>query len=195
MLGKEGVYALLCDSTNVERRGLHPVGVRRCPRVLTATFKGCKNRIIVTTFASNMHRIQAVFNIAPPPRPQGRRHGPQHGEHPEGRHGAGLPPSPRRTRLVDLNADQDRCPKDKLVIVSTGSQGEDMSALYRMAFSSHRQVEIQPGDHGHHLRLGHSGQREVHLRASSTSCTARERRSSTTSLRACTSPDTPARRS
>ena len=48
--------------------------------------------------------------------------------------------------LVDLNQIKS-IPKDKLVIVSTGSQGEDMSALYRMAFSSHRQVEIQPGDH------------------------------------------------
>ena len=63
MLGKEGVYALLCDSTNVERQGYTP-SESVVSESLDRHFKGCKNRIIVTTFASNMHRIQAVFNIA-----------------------------------------------------------------------------------------------------------------------------------
>ena len=112
MLGKEGVYALLCDSTNVERQGYTP-SESVVSESLDRHFKGCKNRIIVTTFASNMHRIQAVFNIA-------HRHG-------------------RKVAVTGRSMEN--------ILVSTGSQGEDMSALYRMAFSSHRQVEIQPGDH------------------------------------------------
>jgi ribonuclease J len=143
-LGKEGVYALLCDSTNVERPGYTP-SESTVAESFDRHFKGCKNRIIVTTFASNMHRIQAVLAIA----------------HRYGRKVAvtgrsmenilkvatelGYLTIPEGT-LVDINQIKS-VPKDKLVIVSTGSQGEDMSALYRMAFSSHRQVEIQPGDH------------------------------------------------
>ena len=92
-----------------------------------------------------MHRIQAVFNIA-------HRHGRKVAV--TGRSMENILKVateldylhlPENT-LVDLNQIKS-IPKDKLVIVSTGSQGEDMSALYRMAFSSHRQVEIQPGDH------------------------------------------------
>ena len=144
MLGKEGVYALLCDSTNVERQGYTP-SESVVSESLDRHFKGCKNRIIVTTFASNMHRIQAVFNIA-------HRHGRKVAV--TGRSMENILKVateldylhlPENT-LVDLNQIKS-IPKDKLVIVSTGSQGEDMSALYRMAFSSHRQVAIQPGDH------------------------------------------------
>ena len=62
-LGKEGVYALLMDSTNVERQGYTP-SETTVAEGLDRHFKGCKNRIIVTTFASNMHRIQAVLSIA-----------------------------------------------------------------------------------------------------------------------------------
>ncbi len=142
-LGKEGVFALLCDSTNVERPGYTP-SESSVAEGLDRHFKGCKNRIIVTTFASNMYRIQAVLsaaynngrkvavtgrsmeNILNVATELGYLHIPQ-----------GL--------LVDINQIKS-LPKDKIVIVSTGSQGENMSALYRMAFSSHRQVEIQPGD-------------------------------------------------
>ncbi len=142
-LGKEGVYALLCDSTNVERQGYTP-SESVVAEGLDRHFKGCRNRIIVTTFASNMHRIQAVLGIA----------------HRYGRKVAvtgrsmenilkvatdlGYLHIPENT-LVDINQIKS-VPKDKLVIVSTGSQGENMSALYRMAFSTHKQVDIQPGD-------------------------------------------------
>ena len=143
MLGKEGVYALLCDSTNVERQGYTP-SESVVSESLDRHFKGCKNRIIVTTFASNMHRIQAVFNIA-------HRHGRKVAV--TGRSMENILKVateldylhlPENT-LVDLNQIKS-IPKDKLVIVSTGSQGEDMSALYRMAFSQHKQIEVGPGD-------------------------------------------------
>ncbi len=143
MLGKEGVYALLADSTNVERQGYTP-SESLVAEGLDRHFKGCRNRIIVTTFASNMYRIQSVLQTA----------------HRYGRKVAVTGRSMENILkvatdlgyldipaglLVDINQIKS-LPKDKIVIVSTGSQGENMSALYRMAFSNHRQVEIQPGD-------------------------------------------------
>ena len=143
MLGKEGVYALLMDSTNAERPGYTP-SESLVAEGLERHFKGCKNRIIVTTFASNMHRIQAVLSIA-------ARHGRKVAVTGRSMENIlrvatelGYLDIPEGT-LVDINQIKS-LPKDKIVIVSTGSQGENMSALYRMAFSSHRQVEIQPGD-------------------------------------------------
>ena len=142
-LGKKGVLALLCDSTNVERQGYTP-SETVVAEGLDRQFKNCDQRIIVTTFASNMHRLQAILNTAQ-------------------RHGRKVAVSGRSMEnmlkvaqelgylkikagtLVELNAIKN-IPKNKLVIVSTGSQGENMSALYRMAFSTHKQVDIQPGD-------------------------------------------------
>ena len=142
-LGKEGVLALLCDSTNVERQGYTP-SEQVVTEGFSRQFKDCNQRIIVTTFASNMYRIQGIINIA----------------HRYGRKVAITGRSMENTikvatelnylkipagTLVDLNAIKS-LPKNKVVIISTGSQGENMSALYRMAFSGHRQVEIQSGD-------------------------------------------------
>ena len=143
VLGKEGVLALLCDSTNVERDGYTP-SEQLVAESLDRQFKNCNQRIIITTFASNMHRIQAVLQTA----------------HRYGRKVAVTGRSMENmlkvaTELNYLNAPADTIvdintikslPKDKVVIVSTGSQGENMSAMYRMAFSTHKQVEIQPGD-------------------------------------------------
>ena len=142
-LGNTGVLALLCDSTNVERPGYTP-SENIVAEGLDRQFKNCDSRIIVTTFASNMHRIQAVLATA----------------HRYGRTVAvtgrsmenmlkvaqelGYITIPAGT-LVELAATKS-LPKNKVVIVSTGSQGENMSALYRMAFSTHKQVDIQAGD-------------------------------------------------
>lgn len=142
-LGNEGVLALLADSTNVERQGYTP-SENVVAESLDRQFKNCDQRIIVTTFASNMHRIQAVIATAQ-------------------RYGRKVAVSGRSMEnmlkvsqelgylkikpgtIVDIAAIKS-IPKNKLVIVSTGSQGENMSALYRMAFSTHKQVEIVPGD-------------------------------------------------
>ena len=143
MLGKEGVYALLCDSTNVERQGYTP-SESVVSESLDRHFKGCKNRIIVTTFASNMHRIQAVFNIA-------HRHGRKVAVTGRSMENVtkvavdlGYMKLPKNT-VTDINKIK-ALPLDKQVIVTTGSQGEEMSALYRMAFSQHKQIEVGPGD-------------------------------------------------
>ena len=142
-LGCRGVLALLADSTNVERQGYTP-SEYIVAESLDRQFKNCDQRIIVTTFASNMHRIAAVLATA----------------HRYGRKVAvtgrsmenmlkvaqelGYIKVPTGT-IVDLGAIKS-LPKNKIVIVSTGSQGENMSALYRMAFSTHKQVDIVAGD-------------------------------------------------
>lgn len=142
-LGKEGVLALLADSTNVERPG-HTRSESAVGASFDAIFKGCEERIIVTTFASNVDRIQQIINVA----------------HRYGRKVAITGRSMENTMkvatelgyteipkgvLVDINHIKS-LPKNKICIMTTGSQGETMSALSRMAFSTHRQVDIQAGD-------------------------------------------------
>ena len=142
-IGNRGVLALLADSTNVERSGFSPsesnVGGR-----LDELFRGCTQRILVTTFASNVHRIQQVINCAAR---YGRRvaiTGRSMENIMKVSTELGCMDVPSGT-LVELNHIKG-LPPEKIVIITTGSQGETMSALYRMAFSGHRQVEILPGD-------------------------------------------------
>ncbi len=142
-LGKEGVLALLADSTNVERAGYTP-SENTVAENLDRQFKNCDSRIIVTTFASNMHRIQAVLATA-------QRHGRKVAV--TGRSMENMLKVAQELgyltvkpgTIVDLAATKS-LPKNKVVIVSTGSQGENMSALYRMAFNTHKQVDIVAGD-------------------------------------------------
>ena len=142
-LGKKGVLALLCDSTNVERPG-YTKSERCVGASFDALFRGCEERIIVTTFASNVDRIQQIIDVA-------------------ARYGRKVAVTGRSMEnamkvstelgymnipdgvLVDL-AHIKSLPKHKICIITTGSQGETMSALTRMAFNTHRQVEIQAGD-------------------------------------------------
>ena len=142
-LGNEGVLALLADSTNVERAGYTP-SENIVAESLDRQFKNCDSRIIITTFASNMHRLQSVLNIA-------HRHGRKvavTGRSMENvlkvAEELGYLKVPANT-IVELGAIKS-LPKNKVVIVSTGSQGENMSALHRMAFNTHRQVDIVAGD-------------------------------------------------
>ncbi len=142
-LGKKGVLALLCDSTNVERGGYTP-SENVVAEGLDRQFKNCDQRIIVTTFASNMHRIQAVLATA-------QRYGRKvavTGRSMENMLKVAQELGYLKVKpgtIVELGAIKS-LPKNKVVIVSTGSQGENMSALYRMAFSTHKQVDITSGD-------------------------------------------------
>ena len=88
-LGREGVLALLCDSTNVERPGYTP-SEKKVAESFERQFSGCRERIIVTTFASNAFRPAKPSDRGAQVWPQGRRHGPQHGEHSQGLHRAWL---------------------------------------------------------------------------------------------------------
>ena len=142
-LGNDGVLALLGDSTNVEKPG-HSDSERKVGESFDKLFIGCRKRIIITTFASNVHRLQQIISVA-------------------ARHGRRVAISGRSMEnvlrvsielgymeipdnvLIDLDQAK-RLPKEQVVIISTGSQGESMSALYRMAFSEHKQVHIDAGD-------------------------------------------------
>jgi len=142
-LGKEGVLMLLPDSTNVERPGYSEseskVGAR-----FEQLIKDCDKRIIITTFASNVHRIQQIINIA-------ARNGRKVAI--TGRSMENIVRVSIELGYMDVPKDTlieitqiNSVPRKKLVIITTGSQGENMSALYRMAFTGHRQVEIDAND-------------------------------------------------
>ena len=142
-LGREGVLALLCDSTNVERPGFTK-SERSVGASFDALFRGCDQRIIVTTFASNIDRIQQIINVA-------AKYGRKVAVTGRSMENAmkvstelGYMHVPAGT-VVDV-AQIKTLPKNQVCIITTGSQGEAMSALTRMAFNNHRQVDIQPGD-------------------------------------------------
>ena len=118
-LGKKGVLALLSDSTNAERPGFTP-SERIVGESFSHLFKKAENkRIIVATFSSNIHRVQQIIELGYLSVPDGV--------------------------LIDIDMIKRYTP-EQLVIITTGSQGEPMSALHRMAFGDHRKVEIGPGD-------------------------------------------------
>ncbi|BDF68603.1 ribonuclease J [Pseudoflavonifractor phocaeensis] len=142
-LGKEGVLALLCDSTNVERGGFTK-SERSVGASFDGLFRGCEERIIVATFASNVDRIQQVVSVA-------AKYGRKVAITGRSMENAikvstelGYMSIPEGT-LVDLNQIKG-LPRNKVCVVTTGSQGETMSAMTRMAFNTHKQVEIQAGD-------------------------------------------------
>ncbi len=144
-LGNNGVLALLSDSTNAERPG-YTESERKVGESFDVLFrKAAKNRIIVATFASNIHRVQQIINVA----------------HSVGRKVAIMGRSLENVVNISaqlgylnipenvlINADLiNKYPAENVVIITTGSQGEPMSALSRMAFSDHRKVEICPNDY------------------------------------------------
>jgi len=142
-LGKRGVLALLSDSTNVEKQGFSTSESKVGER-FDELFYGCNQRIIVTTFASNVHRVQQVIDCAAK---YGRRvaitgRSMENVLRVSTELGCVSIPDGLLMELSKING----LPPEKTVIITTGSQGEPMSALYRMAFSGHKQIEIKPGD-------------------------------------------------
>lgn len=144
-IGQEGVLCLMSDSTNAERPGFTESERKVGESFETLFRKAGNNRIIVATFSSNIHRVQQIMNVA-------------------ARLGRKVALVGRSLEnvvsisaelgylnipegiVIDINM-INRYPADKLVIITTGSQGEPMSALTRMAFSDHRKVEIHPNDY------------------------------------------------
>ena len=143
-LGKKGVLALMSDSTNAERPGFTP-SEKIVGESLSNLFKKAEeHRIIVATFSSNIHRIQQIVDEA---EKCGRKVAVS------GRSminvvtvasELGYLKLPKDI-LIDIEMIKNY-PPSELVIITTGSQGEPLSALHRIAFSEHRQVEIIPGD-------------------------------------------------
>ena len=142
-LGKEGVQLLMCESTNVERQG-YTMSERTVGETFMNFFAKAEGRIIVAMFASNIHRIQLVVDAA---RKYGRK------VCLIGRSMINV--AKVAMQLGDLNIredelvsadDIDRYRDDELAIVTTGSQGEPMSGLSRMAFAEHRKLAIKSSD-------------------------------------------------
>ena len=142
-LGKQGVLALLADSTNVERPG-YTLSEKAVGATFIRQFTGCTKRIIVTTFASNVHRIQQVLDAAAACGRKVAVTGRSMENIMKVSTELGYMKVPKNT-LMDINRIKG-LPLNQQVIVTTGSQGEEMSALYRMAFSTHKQVDVGPGD-------------------------------------------------
>ncbi len=142
-LGREGVLCLMSDSTNAERPG-YTLSERTVGETLFDAISRAEGRVVVATFASNIHRIQQVLDAA----------------HKLGRKVCVIGRSMEKNveiaaRLGYLKIpegiliepeDLDAYRRDRVVVISTGSQGEPMAALTRMAMNEHRKITIEPGD-------------------------------------------------
>ncbi|MBR6510427.1 MAG: ribonuclease J [Clostridia bacterium] len=143
-LGKQGVLALLADSTNAERPG-YTASERLVGESLSQIFKRAEgHRIIVATFSSNIHRIQQIIKEAVNCERKVAISGRSMLNVVTIAEELGYLNVPQNV-LIDV-ADIKEYPPEKIVIVTTGSQGEPLSALHRIAFSDHKQIEIIPGD-------------------------------------------------
>lgn len=143
-LGREGVLLLMCDSTNAERPGYTP-SERKVGESLDNIFmRNIDKRIIIATFSSNVHRVQQIINTSA----QYNRKVVITGRSMINIIGAarelGYMNIPEGV-LIDVS-EINRWPREQITIVTTGSQGEPMSALYRMAFSYHNQIVIGSND-------------------------------------------------
>lgn len=142
-LGKKGILLLLADSTNVERKG-HTLSEQSVGEKLDRLIYRAEGRIIVATFASNIHRIQQIINASV-------------------KYGRKIAFSGRSMENITQTAihlgylhiaeesmiDLDKInqyPQDQITIITTGSQGEPMAALARIAFANHRQIKIESND-------------------------------------------------
>ncbi|KEI80646.1 ribonuclease J [Clostridium botulinum] len=142
-LGKKGVLLLMADSTNVQRKG-HTISEKSIGETLTKIFSNAKGRVIVATFASNIHRMQQIIdasieygrkvafsgrsmeNISKVAMDLGYLHIPE-------------------TYLITVD-EMKNYPNEQITIITTGSQGEPMAALARIAYSNHRKIAIEPKD-------------------------------------------------
>lgn len=142
-LGKQGVLLLMADSTNVERSG-HTISEKAIGETLTRIFSNSEGRVIVATFASNIHRMQQIVNASV-------------------KYGRKIAFSGRSMENISqvamelgylhipegylISVDEVRnYPNEQITIITTGSQGEPMAALARIAFSTHRKFKIEPKD-------------------------------------------------
>ena len=142
-LGNKGVLALMSDSTNAERKG-YTMSESTVGEVLDKLFINCTKRIVVATFSSNVHRVQQIVNSAVK---YGRKIAVC------GRSMINMIETARKFGYIKvpdnvfIDIDMIKSyPDEKLTIITTGSQGETMSALTRMASGEHKKVQITPND-------------------------------------------------
>lgn len=143
-IGKKGVLALMCDSTNAERPGFTP-SERTLGRIFDNLFAENKStRIIIATFASNVDRVQQIINSAYKFKRKVVVEGRSMVSIIDTASNLGRLNIPENT-LIDIERLKNY-PKDKTVIITTGSQGESMAALSRMASGNHKKINIGKGD-------------------------------------------------
>lgn len=142
-LGEKGVLMLLSDSTNAERPG-YTLSERVVGETLRETFERAEGRILVATFASNIHRIQQIVDASVASQRKIAVIGRSMVNNVGIASDLGYLHIPRGL-LVDID-EIENYPPHKIVVITTGSQGEPMAALTRMAMAEHRRVDIVPGD-------------------------------------------------
>lgn len=142
-IGKKGVLLMMSDSTNATREG-YTRSEKLVGDTLETLFAASKKRMIIATFSSNVHRIQKIIDLAV----ENKRKVAVSGRSMENvvsiAEELGYIRIPKGT-LLDINKTK-KIPDKELVIITTGSQGEPMSALARMAKADHKAIEIKPGD-------------------------------------------------
>ncbi len=142
-LGNKGVLALLSDSTNAERPG-YTMSERTVGNTFREIFANHKHRIIVATFASNIHRIQQIIEASE----EYNRKIVLSGRSMINNVGVAIELGYLRIKegtLIDIN-DMNKYPSNEITIITTGSQGEPMSALSRISSSEHKKIQLQPED-------------------------------------------------
>ncbi|MBQ1941325.1 MAG: ribonuclease J [Anaerovibrio sp.] len=142
-LGNKGVLLMMADSTNAERSG-HTPSESTVGASFDKAFHNARSRIIVATFSSNVHRIQQVVNTAVRYNRKVAVLGRSMVNVVNISLELGYIEAPEGT-IIDIDA-INNYPADQVVVITTGSQGEPMSALTRMSQSDHRKVDIAPGD-------------------------------------------------
>ena len=142
-LGNKGILALMADSTNAERKGF-TMSESSVGEVFDKLFLHCTKRIVVATFASNVHRVQQIVNSAIKYNRKIAVCGRSMINMIETARNLGYIECPENI-FIDIDMIKNY-PDDQLVIITTGSQGEPMSALTRMAAGDHRKVKITPND-------------------------------------------------
>jgi ribonuclease J len=142
-LGRDGLLLLCGDSTNADRPGIAPSESSVGPALLE-TFASCKGRIVVTSFASNIHRVQQVIDAAVKLDRRVALVGRSMRKNVNIASNLGIAEAP--SGLFIQPREIEDFPDEKVVVLSTGSQGEPLSALRRMANNDHRDVELHSGD-------------------------------------------------
>jgi ribonuclease J len=142
-LGREGLLLLCGDSTNANRPGIAPSESSVGPALLE-TFASCKGRVIVTSFASNIHRVQQVIDAAVKLDRRVALVGRSMRKNFNIASNLGIAEAP--SGLFIQPREIEDFPEEKVVVISTGSQGEPLSALRRMANNDHRDIELHSGD-------------------------------------------------
>ena len=142
-LGKNGVLALLSDSTNAERKGF-TMSEKSVGEVIDKLFFHCHKRIIIATFASNVHRVQQIIDCAIKYKRKVAVSGRSMEKIIQTAKELGYLKCPDKV-FIDIDMMKNYT-DDQLVVITTGSQGEAMSALTRMASGEHRKLKITPND-------------------------------------------------